>query len=292
MKDVLQTLDPSAFPALLSEIADPPAQLYLKGTLPPDTFKFLTVVGSRRYTPYGKTVCEKLIAGLTGHPVAIVSGLALGMDAIAHEAALSAGLPTIAVPGSGLGARVLYPALNRALARKIVEQGGALLSEYAEEFRATIYSFPKRNRIMAGLSHATLVIEAHRKSGTLITARLASEYNREVLAVPGAITSSHSEGPHLLIRLGATPITTSADILEALHLPQEREVSEQSANLSPLEQAVLTLADAGITRDDLIRALHVSASEGNAAITSLELKGMLEERLGTLRTLRGSDLTK
>src|SRR3989344_2642579 len=185
----LAQLTPNLFPRRLREIPDPTEKIYLKGTLPSEDHKWLCVVGSRKYSSYGKEVCEKLIEGLRGYPVVIVSGLALGMDAIAHRAALSAKLHCVAVPGSGLDPSVLYPATNRRLADEILKAGGVLLSEFEPNFRATAWSFPQRNRIMAGLSDAVLVIEAEKRSGTLITARLATAYHRDVFTIPGSIFS-------------------------------------------------------------------------------------------------------
>ena len=145
----MDILTKEQFPELLREITDPPKKLFIKGELPSEEMKFLCVVGSRKYSPYGKEVCRTLIEGLKGYDVVIVSGLALGIDAIAHEAALEVGLTTIAVPGSGLGDKVLHPSTNRNLAKRILDAGGALVSEFEEDFKATYYSFPQRNRIMA-----------------------------------------------------------------------------------------------------------------------------------------------
>jgi DNA processing protein len=203
-------------PELLQEIPNPPKKLYIQGKLPSPNLKLLCVVGSRKCTPYGQEVCKKLVSGLRDHDIVIVSGLALGIDGIAHKTALEVGLKTIAIPGSGLDESFLYPRSHKQLAKQILESGGALISEFEPQFQATQYSFPKRNRIMAGISHAVLVIEAEIKSGTLITSKFATEYNRDVFAVPGSIFSKNSDGPHMLIRLGATPIRTSEDILEAL----------------------------------------------------------------------------
>jgi DNA processing protein len=197
----------SEYPFLnsLFETPDCPKQLYIKGTLPAMTAntRILTVVGSRKYTSYGKEVCQKLIEGLRGTDTIVVSGLALGIDGIAHRAALDAGLRTIAVLGNGLSEKVLYPKSHLNLAREIVESGGALISEYEPDMEARPYTFPARNRICVGLSHAVLVIEAEEKSGTLITSKLATDYNRDVLTVPGNIFSDSAKGPHMLIRLGA-----------------------------------------------------------------------------------------
>lgn len=281
-------LAPDEFPALLAEIADPPKQLFLRGVLPPSEYKLLAVVGSREYTNYGREVCETLISGLAGYPVSIISGLALGIDGIAHKAALRAGLHTIAVPGSGLDERVLYPAAHRALAREILEAGGALLSEFAPDWKPRPESFPQRNRIMAGMCHATLIIEATEKSGTLITARLAMEYNRDVLAVPGSIFGATSFGPHMLIRNGATPVTKSADILEALHIQAETDPARTRsirsvASLSPNEQRVHALISVQPrSRDELVSALDMEISEANVLLSAMELKGLITESLGEI----------
>ena len=279
-------LMPEQFPKLLKEIPDPPKQLYLKGKLPDDDTKFLCVVGSRKYSPYGKEVCEELISGLSGYNIAIVSGLALGIDSIAHRAALSARLLTIAIPGSGLNENVLYPSSHRMLAKKIVESGGVLMSEFEPDEEATVYTFPQRNRVMAGMSHAILVIEAVEKSGTLITARLALDYNRDVLTVPGSIFSKNSYGPHTLIRLGSTPITTSDDILLALNINavEKKQISQDS--LSKNEQAVLKLLDSPLERDTLISELNMKISEANILISTMEIKGLLVERLGEIHATK------
>ena len=274
------------FPERLKEINDPPKELYLRGNLPPAGSKWLCVVGSRKYTNYGQEVCEKLISGLAGYPIVIVSGLALGIDGIAHHAALSAGLKTIAVPGSGLSPKVLYPASNLRLSEKILESGGALLSEFEPEFKATPWSFPQRNRIMAGLSDAVLIIEAEIKSGTLITSKMATEYNRDVLAVPGPIFSSTSEGPHMLIRLGATPITSSAQLLEALGFKarngEESGTARNYSDCSPEELKIIELLKNPQTRDDLIQNLKLPASKVNTTLSILELKGLIREFMGEI----------
>jgi len=176
----------------------------------------LCVVGSRKYSKYGKAVVEKLISGLKGYPVCIVSGLALGIDGFAHQAALDAGLYTIAFPGSGLNPSVIYPSCHARLAEKIIESGGALLSEFEPGQCATPWTFPMRNRLMAGISHGTLVVECCLKSGTLITAKNAADYARDVAAVPGDIFSPLSAGPHMLIGRGAMMVSCADDLLEFL----------------------------------------------------------------------------
>lgn len=271
---------------LLSEIPDAPKRIYLQGTLPPQSeYRYLAVVGSRTYSPYGRAACEALIKGLRGYKVCIVSGLALGIDGFAHRAALAAGLPTLAVPGSGLDPRVLYPAAHRALARDILDAGGALLSEFEPLWKPRPESFPQRNRIMAGLSHAVLVVEATERSGTLITSRLATEYNRDVLAVPGPIHSDTSKGPHMLIQKGAAVITKSADILEALGIGEDQQKAHALSNSSPAEERVLMLvAQNQLTHDELIRTLDMPVSDANILLASMELKGLIREELGRVQS--------
>ena len=218
MHFVIEKIGPEEYPESLKEIPDVPKSLSIVGAALEKDALYLGVVGSRSYTTYGKDVCDKLIAGLAGSGIVIVSGLALGTDTNAHRAAMRAGLKTIAFPGSGLSEKVLYPATNLSLAKEILAHGGTLVSELPATTRAAEWTFPRRNRLMAGLCKATLVIEAADKSGTLITARLALDYNREVLVVPGPITSLTSSGSNRLIRQGATVVTCSEDILEVFGL--------------------------------------------------------------------------
>lgn len=285
----LRKLNVDDFPPGLLEIPQPPKELWIRGTLPNDTYICLTVVGSRKHTSYGREVCERLIRGLKGYPICIVSGLALGIDSIAHRAALDAGLPTIAFPGSGLSDNAIYPASNFGLAQEILKKGGALVSEFPPDFKATVWSFPQRNRLEAGLSRAVLIIEAEEKSGTLITARMATDYNRDVLAVPGSIFSSASKGTNKLIRQGATPITSSEDILDALDLLSD-EVPKQLAmeeleSLSPDEKKIMSLLIEPISRDTLIHESGFPAQQTNALLSILEIKGLVTESLGKIRKI-------
>jgi DNA processing protein len=200
----------------LLEIPDAPSALWTRGNWPPEEAKVLAVVGSRELSEYGREACRTLVSGLSGYPISVVSGLALGADAAAHEAALDAGLHTIAVPGSGLGDSVISPRTNAALASRILLSGGLLLSEHPDDYRPHPHDFPSRNRIMVGLAHAVLVIEAGPQSGTLITARLAGDYNRDLLCVPHRITDEHGHGAHAFLRVGATLVATPEHVLEAL----------------------------------------------------------------------------
>src|SRR3989344_3756135 len=172
----IQKLPKEKFPKALLEIPQPPKDLWIIGELPPENLIYLCVVGSRKFTSYGREACEKIIAGLKDYPIVIVSGLAMGIDAISHRKAVSVGLKTIVFPGSGLSPEAMYPKTNAKLAEEIFENGGCLISEFEPDFKAKLWSFAKRNRLMAGISKATLIIEAEEKSGTLITARLTTEY--------------------------------------------------------------------------------------------------------------------
>lgn len=281
----IRELPQSEWPSQLHEIPQPPKRLWARGTLPPEGTKFLTVVGSRAMTRYGQDACETLISGLAGYPISIVSGLALGTDTCAHKAALAAGLHTLVVPGSGLGDDVLYPRSNRDFAKEILAAGGGFLSEYPPDQSSRIYYFPERNRIMVGLSHAILIIEAGEKSGTLITARLASEYNRDLLCVPHRINDSHAFGPHLFIRLGGTLVSDPLHILEALSItPREAQMTEAPKDLDDSETAVWTLLEEPKTRDELLRHLPPSKA-GNVltALVALELRGLIKEEFGAWR---------
>jgi DNA processing protein len=284
----IQEISPGTFP-LLHEISDPPKKLYVQGTLPEDDPFYICVVGSRKYTRYGKEACEEIIRGLAGiDNIVIVSGLALGIDGIAHEAALAAGIRTMAVPGSGLHEKVLYPASHHYLARKILATGGILLSEFKPDFRATQWSFPKRNRIMAGLSHIVIIVEAEEKSGSLITARLATDYNRIVGAIPGPITSSTSHGPNSLIKDGALPVCKASDILEALGVALEGRAPEQHINMSELslpEQTIILTLVEPLSRDEIIETSGLNAREANIAISLLESKGFAKEDAGLIHRI-------
>lgn len=286
MADELKLLSPQEFPPLLREISDPPKRLHLRGEMPSTDHKWLAVVGSRAMTTYGKQACRHLIEGLRGYPVVIVSGLAYGVDAEAHKAALDAGLTTVAVPGSGLDWDVLYPRANVGLAREILKAGGALLSEFKPEQRATDYTFPQRNRIMAGLSHATLVIEAKEKSGSLITAKLVTEYNRDLLVVPGSIFSAESKGTHQFLRLGATAVTSPEDILVALGIAKREgpaSWAELREDLSLDELRVFEIIHSPVPRDELIEALEIPITEANVLLSTMEIKGLIVEELGVVR---------
>ncbi len=272
-------------PEPLLHIPQPPKQLSIRGTFPNiKKFTFLTIVGPRNYSAYGQDVCKTLIAGLAGYPIVIVSGLATGIDTIAHQSALDNNIITVAFPGCGLDDNVIYPRSNLVLAEKILNSGGALVSEFKNNQTGAQWTFPQRNRLMAGLSVATLVIEAEHKSGTRITARLATEYNRDVLAVPGNIFSKNSEGTNELIKLGATPITSSADILEALgfHVTETAPM-DLFSQCSPQEQLVIELLNTPKQKGDLIREIGIPVHKANILLSQMELNALIKDVGGEIR---------
>ena len=275
-------------PEPLGEIPQPPKTLYIRGKLPSLEKIYIAVVGSRKHTSYGKDICEKLIRGLKDYPIVIVSGLAIGIDSIAHKTALEVGLSTVSFPGSGLDNNALHPRQNVKLAQEIIEKGGCLISEMEPSHKATLYSFPQRNRLMAGISKAVLIIEAEERSGTLITARMALDYNRDVLAVPGSAFSSNSNGTNWLIKQGATPVTESEDILLALGFNIEKPKlsdKEKYADCGKDEMKIIELLREPMSRDELIRASGLPISTANALLSIMEIKELVKEELGEMRKI-------
>lgn len=282
----IKKLSPEEFPAALREIADPPETLYLEGELPGEDFIYLTVVGSRKFSEYGRQAVEKIIGDISGYPITVVSGLAIGIDTVAHRTALVAGLKTVAVPGSGLDRTVLHPHSNRRLADEIIARGGALLSELEPLCPAGVHTFPRRNRIMAGISRAVLVIEAGNRSGTLITTRLALEYGRDVFAIPGSIFSPASSGTNRLIREGAAVITSAGDLLAELGFerPENEGVKIDPAELSATERRVYEILSVeNLARDELVVKLGLPISETNSLLAAMEIRGWIKEAGGEIR---------
>src|SRR3989338_8651446 len=282
----IKKLPKEKFPKALMEIPQPPENLWIMGKMPDENFIYLCVVGSRRFTSYGREACEKIIAGLKGYPIVIVSGLAMGIDAIAHKKALAVGLKTLVFPGSGLSPNAMYPKTNAKLAEEIFKSGGCLMSEFEPDFKATLWSFGRRNRLMAGISKATLIIEAEEKSGTLITARLTTEYNRDLLVVPGSIFSANSKGTNRLLHQGATPITCAEDVLEALGFEKEKDEEKQIKlflDLLPEEKIVVKLLHEPMARDDLIRGMLLPIPTANAVLSVMEIKELIKEEMGEIR---------
>jgi len=292
------TLEDEAYPNLLSRIDDPPPLLYVKGTLLREDALAVALVGSRNCSLYGQEQASRLSHLLAAAGFCVVSGLARGIDTAAHRGALAAEGRTIAVQGCGLAQ--VYPPENRDLAQRIVEQG-ALVSEFPLKYEPLPTTFPMRNRIISGLSLGTIVVEAQARSGALITARLALEQNREVMAVPGRVDAPGSFGPHQLINDGAKLIAGIEDVLEALgqigktlseHALTKAEIATQAVEpslfdtskipLSPPEGTIIKCLDhEAVHIEEIITRSGLSAAQANAAVTSLQLKGLLKQLPGS-----------
>jgi DNA processing protein len=277
------TIGEAGYPALLRQIPDPPARLWVRGEAALETLErcAVAIVGARACSGYGRSVARMLAAELASTGAVVVSGMARGIDAEAHRGALAASAPTVAVLGCGVDRD--YPAAHAALAREIVVHGGLIVSEYEPGVEPAPWRFPARNRIIAGLARATVVVEARQRSGALITADFALEDGREVLAVPGEITSALSAGTNALVRIGATPVTRADDVLEAVGLV--RAVPPAGAPDDPLAAAILSaVGDGAGTLDELVRLTGLGAGEVAAALAVLELDGAVSLDDGTVRS--------
>lgn len=268
-----QTITPTdeAFPDSLRHIDPKPVQLYQKGEYDPDLVP-ISIVGSRKHTAYGTMVTEAIVEHLARYPVCIVSGLALGIDSIAHRAALKHNLPTVAfLPG---GIEKVYPASHQSLARTIIERGGALMSEYGGSEKAFKQHFHERNRLISGMSVAVIVIEAAERSGTLITARYALEQGKELIAVPGAVNAPTSKGTNTLIKSGSHIMTEPRDITDILGLKTTAEAERIYEYTSPEERSVheLLLRNA-CSGDEIMKRLELEHRHYLQLITMLEIKG-------------------
>lgn len=280
------------YPALLKEIAAPPPVLYYKGEInkSKSAKKRLAVVGSRKFSAYGSKAISELLPGVIESKIEIISGLALGIDALAHQKTLDLKGKTWAILGSGLDSKNFYPTANRRLAENIINHGGALISEFPPGTPPHKQNFPQRNRIIAGLAQATLIVEAKIKSGALITANWALEENREVLAVPGNIFSEFSAGPNELIKSGARPITVTADILEVYGLNNDDDRNDKikkrlagRPSFSPkneIEAIIYKILKETseraekISSDEIIRKTNLDTSVVNSTLSILEIRGI------------------
>jgi len=277
----LITLNDSRYPPLLKELADAPPFLFLKGTLHPNALA-IALVGSRQASPYGINTATRLAGELAGQGATVVSGLARGIDAAAHRGALDAGGQTIGVLGCGID--VVYPAENRRLYAEMAVNG-AIISEFPSGTRPAAEHFPRRNRIISGLSQAVVVVEAAEKSGSLITAHYALEQGRDVFAVPGNVTQAGSRGTNWLIKQGAQLVETAADILAdcpriAAALPPVVAMPPMP-ELSPAEAAVTTqLAVEPCHIDDLVGRCRLTPGELSVMLLRLELRGMVQQLPG------------
>jgi DNA processing protein len=261
--------DPS-FPALLAAIHDPPGELYLRGSAEAATLSnpAVAVVGARACSAYGRSITRSLTRDLAGAGLVVVSGMARGIDGEAHRGALEADGVTIAVLGCGIDRD--YPAAHAELARRICERG-LVVSEYEAGIEPAPWRFPARNRIIAGLCGATVVVEARERSGALITADFALEEGRDVLAVPGEITSALSAGTNALLKLGAAPVTSADDVLELYGMT--RHLKQPSAVGADAQALLAHLQDGPLTADELVRASGLQPAQTAAGLIELELAG-------------------
>lgn len=273
---VVTILD-SNYPENLRGLSDAPSVLYFKGTLRTFDSSSVAIVGSRKMTSYGREIAQKFAGELASFGVTIISGLARGIDTVAHKATLAVSGRTIAVLGNGLDS--IYPLENKFLADEIIKHGGALVTEYPLGYPALPVNFATRNRIVSGMSAAVIVIEGAEKSGTLLTASHAAEQGKTVFAVPGAITSPTSFAPLFLIRNGAKMVTSTQDILEELDLQikVDREKIEKALPTSVDEAKIIEILTAEPRHlDELVRMSGLKTNEISAKLTIMEMKGLVK----------------
>ncbi len=273
------------FLKMLETIAHKPKRLYFKGKLPDSRRPTVAIVGTRRPTNYGKEVTYQIANELAARGVIIISGLALGVDAIAHQATLDAGGITIAILGNGID--TIYPAANQSLAKNILAKGGAIISEYEPGIEARDFQFLNRNRIVSGLSDAIIITEAAIRSGTMSTAARALEQGKEVFVVPGNITSPLSAGCNRLIKQGADPITCADDVLEIIAPELLTRQSITPLGQTPLESKIIKLIQTGVRNgEELQIRSNVDISEFSQTITLMEISGTIRALGGNQWTLR------
>lgn len=284
-KDInVLTLEDNNYPALLKQIYDPPAVLFIKGDIESCNLdKTLAIVGSRKASHYITEILGKIINEMKGSDTTIVSGMALGVDTCAHNAAIKNNLKTIAVLGAGF--EWIYPKENKKLFAQIADGNGALISEYYPAEPPEIWKFPKRNRIISGLSQGTLIAEAGLKSGALITARLCLEHNRELMCIPGLVTNPNTEGTHKLLQDGAGLVTNIKDIFDALNWSIESNTSKNENNfqielLDNEKKIYEILSLEPVQFDEILNQSKLNAQELMVALTSLELNSIVKQMPG------------
>ncbi len=266
------------YPEILKEIPDPPIVIYAKGNIPINE-KSISVVGSRKFSSYGKVVTEKFVSELSEFNINIISGLAIGIDTIAHKTALRNSTFTTAVLGSGID--IVFPRENKKLYLEIIEKG-CILSEYPPGTNPTKYTFPQRNRIIAGLSYGTIVTEASNTSGALITSKLANDYGRTVFSVPANINNPFAEGNNILIKEGAVPLTDLDDLKENLPFLFDREKEEKVKNLALTEDEILILNLIVEPKhiDSIVEKTGLSFDRVSEILFNLEMNDLLENKDG------------
>ena len=267
------------YPELLRHIPTPPSLLYIRGDLEYNQEYSLAVVGTRRPSSYGKEVTEPLVDELVRYGFTIISGLAIGIDALSHSAALNAHGKTIAVLGSGVDEKSIYPPQNRNLAKRILENGGVIISEFPPGIEPLPHHFLQRNRIISGLARGVLIIEAPERSGALNTANHALEQGREVFAIPGPIFSKNSRGTNTLIKMGARLVTSADDIIEELGLTSPSPSSTSRQASSPEEEQILTLLEdavSGLDIETIIQQSRLNPKDISSILTIMELTGKIK----------------
>ena len=267
------------YPELLRHIPTPPSLLYIRGDLEYNQEYSLAVVGTRRPSSYGKEVTEPLVDELVRYGFTIISGLAIGIDALSHSAALNAHGKTIAVLGSGVDEKSIYPPQNRNLAKRILENGGGIISEFPPGIEPLPHHFLQRNRIISGLARGVLIIEAPERSGALNTANHALEQGREVFAIPGPIFSKNSRGTNTLIKMGARLVTSADDIIEELGLTSPSPSSTSRQASSPEEEQILTLLEdavSGLDIETIIQQSRLNPKDISSILTIMELTGKIK----------------
>jgi len=276
------TIKDKDYPKLLKEIKDAPEILYVRGKLNPNEQCF-AVVGTRMCSPYGKQVAFEVAGELAEAGLIIVSGLAPGIDTFAHLATLERNKRTIAVLGTGLDEKSIYPQSNLKLAQRILETGGCLISEYPPGTPGSKFTFPQRNRIISGLSLGVLIVEAKQKSGALITANWAKKQGRKIFAVPGPVHSLNSRGPHYLIKTGAKLVENANDILKELNLPKITRPGRVEKGENEEENLILeALKEEALYIDKIIEKTKLSAAEVAGTLAILEIKGKVRNLGGNI----------
>jgi DNA processing protein len=278
-------IEDAEYPVELKKIKDAPKILYYKGILPTPDEKCFAVVGTRRYSPYGQQIALKLSGELADAGLIIVSGLAPGIDTFSHKAVVERKKRTIAVLGTGLDEKSIYPQINLDLSKKILEFGGCLMSELPEGTPGSKFSFPRRNRIVSGLSLGVLVIEAKVKSGSLITAKLAKKQNKKLFAVPGSIFSLNSSGPNKLIKEGAELVEKTNDILEKLNLSVVKVQQKFEAEDSEEKLILDALREESLEVNKIIEKTKLSAPAIATKLALMEISGKIRSLGGNIYSL-------
>jgi len=269
------TIQDKEYPKLLKEIYDPPQELFFLGEIKAEENLPLAIVGTRKVSNYGKQVTTELSRGLARAGFTIISGLALGVDGLAHQSALDVGARTVAVLGCGLDN--IYPPVHKKLAEQIVKSGGAIISEYPPGTMPLKHHFPARNRIISGLSLGTLVVEAPETSGALITAKCALEQNREVLAVPGNIFNQNSFGTNQLIKLGAKAITKIEDVFEVFNLEPLKNQRKKIEPANEEEKIILDILSKEPNNiDEIVKKSNLDAATVNSTLIMMEISGKIK----------------